>query len=83
MRTLAFRRHQESKKKQWIKKNFSRYFYNGLNKTVIGIRAHTPANCSCHMCGNQRAYWGDSLYDKRQKLRFDVEMDHAYGEEIL
>ena len=83
MRTLAFRRHQTRKKKQWVKKNFNRYFYNGLNPAIIGIRAYSPAICSCPLCGNQRAYWGDSLQDKREKLRFEVEMGYSYGEEIL
>ena len=83
MRTLAFRRHQDIKKKLWVRKNFNRYFYSGLSPAVVGIRAHSPAICSCAVCGNQRSYWGDSVHDKRQKLRFDVEMDDAYGEEIL
>lgn len=83
MRQRSFRRHQESKKKCWVKATFNRYFYYGLNPTIIGIRAHSPAICSCALCGNQRSYWGDSIKDKREKLRFDAEMDYAYGETLL
>ncbi len=57
MRGLAFRRFQENKKKQWVRKHFYNHWFNGLNGARIGIRAHSPAICSCHMCGNPRKHW--------------------------
>ena len=31
----------------------------GLTPAKIGVLAHSPAQCSCHMCGNPRKYFGD------------------------
>lgn len=56
MRDLAFRRFQERKKKQWVSKTFKNYWFDGINPTRIGIRAHSPAICSCSSCGNPRKH---------------------------
>lgn len=57
MRTLAFRRHQEAKRKAWVKRTIK---YGSLTPTRIGILAHSPALCSCYGCGNPRKYFGES-----------------------
>ena len=59
LRTLAFRRHQELKRKTWVKTTFKNHWSNGLIPARIGKVAHSPAQCSCHMCGNPRKYLGD------------------------
>jgi hypothetical protein len=56
MRNLAFRRFQERKKKQWVSKTFKNYWFDGINPVRIGIRAHSPAICSCPTCGNPRKH---------------------------
>ena len=33
---------------------------------MIGIKAHTPAMCSCHMCGNPRKYWKEKTIQERR-----------------
>lgn len=60
MRTLAFRRHQETKRKAWVKRTMKHNWYNGLTPARIGILAHSPALCSCYACGNPRKYSGES-----------------------
>lgn len=38
-----------------------------INRRVLGIRSNTRANCSCHMCGNSRKYFGEiTIQEKRQ-----------------
>lgn len=76
MRNRAFRRYQEVKKKFWVKKNFDRYYYHGLDDRIIGIRAHSPQSCSCHMCGNERKHWKNRTL---QELKFDID----FQEEML
>ena len=60
MRTLAFRRHQESKRKAWVKRTMKHNWSNGLTPARVGILAHSPALCSCYACGNPRKYFGES-----------------------
>ena len=67
MRGLAFRRFQETKKKCWVRKNFQNHWRDGLDIARIGIRAHSPAICSCHACGNPRKHWKQRTI---QELRF-------------
>lgn len=67
MRGLAFRRFQERKKKKWVRKHFYNYWITELDGTRIGIRAHSPAICSCHGCGNPRKHWKQRTI---QELRF-------------
>jgi hypothetical protein len=56
MRSRAFRRFQEIKKKQWVQKFFSRHRLRDLTDADIGVYAHTPAICSCYVCGNPRKH---------------------------
>lgn len=66
MRDKAFRRFQEEKKKNWVKRTFQKFYHN-LDSKTIGIRAHTPNPCSGPCCGNQRKVSGDTLQEKRCK----------------
>ena len=60
MRTLAFRRHQETKRKAWVKRTMKYNWSNSLTPARIGILAHSPALCSCYACGNPRKYFRES-----------------------
>jgi hypothetical protein len=57
MRDLAFRRFQERKKKRWVHKHFKNHWLGGITPADVGIRAHSPAICSCLVCGNPRKHW--------------------------
>lgn len=70
MRTRAFRRSQEQKKKQWVREHFHNYWLNGLDDAKVGIRAHTPHICSCYICGNPRKHW-------KQKTLQELKADDA------
>ena len=70
MRTKAWRRHQEEKKKSKIQKIFNFGNWWSLNdddsKRLIGVRAHSPKLCSCWMCGNPRKYFNEmTIQEKR------------------
>ena len=65
MRTKAWRRQQEFKKK----KNVAYHnWFSWFEQTprIIGKKAHTPAMCSCHMCGNPRKYWKEKTIQERR-----------------
>lgn len=59
MKNRAFRRHCEQKKKKWAARTFKNHSLRELDEIVIGIRAHTPAICSCYICGNPRKLYGN------------------------
>ena len=59
LRTLAFRRHQETKRKAWVKRTMNRIWSDRLTPSRIGMLAHSPALCSCYACGNPRKYFGE------------------------
>lgn len=71
MRDRAFRRVQEDKKKSWVKKIFPKYLPREITDVNIGIYAHTPARCSCNMCGNPRKHWNDKTMQEKR-------MDDSY-----
>jgi hypothetical protein len=66
MRSRAFRRAQALKKKTWAAKTFKYHYMTELTEAGIGIRAHTPAICSCHMCGNPRKHWKQVTLQERK-----------------
>ena len=33
---------------------------------MVGKKAHTPAMCSCHMCGNPRKYWKEKTIQEKR-----------------
>ena len=73
MRSKAWRRHQEEKKKSKIQKIFNFGNWWSLNdddsKRLIGVRAHSPKLCSCWMCGNPRKYFNEkTIQEKRNEI---------------
>lgn len=68
MRDRAFRRFQEFKKKKWVQKIFAKHRMHELTETDIGVYAHTPAICSCVLCGNPRKWFNDpTIHEKRMQ----------------
>ena len=72
MRTAAWRRQQEEKKKRKVVKDHDKWWWGDETPRMIGIKAHTPALCSCHMCGNPRKYWKEkTIQEKREQLKWE------------
>lgn len=71
MRSRAFRRDAEKRKKQWVKKTFDKYYWNGMDEAQVGVRAHSPKKCSCYMCGNPRKYWKDKTMQEKRAPKVD------------
>lgn len=69
MRGLAFRRHTESVKKLWAKRALSSRWSTSVTPAAVGIYAHSPARCSCFMCGNPRKYYGNGHAQKISEIR--------------
>ena len=65
MRTNAWRRQQEEKKKQKVVKYYDKWWWDESPR-MVGKKAHTPAMCSCHMCGNPRKYWKEKTIQERR-----------------
>lgn len=70
MRSRAFRRHTEKKKKNWARKAWKEWHSTDPSGKQIGHLAHSPAMCSCHMCGNPRKYFNEKTMQERRQ-------DHA------
>ena len=80
MRDKAFRRWQEEKKKKKVRKYWvcSRWPITGNrldwtqasgptdDPAIIGAVAHTPAACSCTMCGNPRKHFNQITMQERK-----------------
>lgn len=71
MRDRAFRRFQELKKKKWVQRIFSRW--RSLDEGDIGYLAHTPHNCSCHMCGNPRKHFKEKTMQEKKADLYEYE----------
>ena len=69
MRSRAFRRFQESKKKKEVKNHGWLWYKDEVSPVEIGILAHSPARCSCYMCGNPRKYKKNSHPFKASEAR--------------
>jgi len=68
MRTAAWRRQQEEKKKRKVVKEYYEWWWEDASPRMIGIKAHTPALCSCWMCGNPRKYFNEkTIQEKRNE----------------
>lgn len=78
MRDRAFRRFQELKKKKWVQKFFSRHRIYDLTDADVGVYAHTPALCSCHMCGNPRKHWNDKRMQEKRMDDYYKATDEDY-----
>lgn len=69
----ALRRHQVARKKRWVRKTLSHYFDPNRPPEArrIGLYAHTPALCSCPLCGNPRRWLHEqSIQERRAADRF-------------
>jgi hypothetical protein len=68
MRTKDYRRHQEEKKKVKVLKGHDTWWWpeDPPSERMIGKKAHTPAMCSCHMCGNPRKYWKEKTIQEKR-----------------
>jgi len=66
MRSRAFRRFQELKKKLWVQKVFAKHRARDLTDADIGVFAHTPHLCSCYMCGNPRKWWDQKTIQEKK-----------------
>jgi hypothetical protein len=67
MRSRAFRRHQMERKKAWAKRAAREWYRSEPTVRQIGLLAHTPKECSCWMCGNQRRIEGDTMQERKYK----------------
>jgi hypothetical protein len=67
MRSRAFRRHQMERKKAWAKSAAREWYRSEPTPLQIGRLAHTPKECSCWMCGNQRRIEGDTIQERKYK----------------
>ena len=68
MRTKAWRRQQEfKKKKNVVYHNWFSWFER--TPRIIGKKAHSPKMCSCWMCGNPRKYFNEkTIQEKRNEI---------------
>ncbi len=71
MRTKDYRRHQEEKKKRKVVKDYDKWWWEDVSPRMVGIKAHTPALCSCWMCGNPRKYWKEKTIQERRAEQND------------
>ncbi len=65
MRNRAWRRKQESKKKKKVLK----WWDYEWSSRMIGKKSHSPALCSCWMCGNPRKYYNDGTIQEKKNER--------------
>ena len=66
MRPAAWRRQQEEKKKRKVVKYYDKWWWDESPR-MVGKKAHTPAMCSCYMCGNPRKYWKEKTIQEKRK----------------
>jgi hypothetical protein len=68
--TRAERRHHAAriKRREYVKRRRMMGNVDRMTPRLLGIWARTPCPCSCPMCGNARAYIGDTLQEKRSAL---------------
>ena len=68
MRTKAWRRQQEfKKKKNVVYHNWFSWFEQ--TPRTVGKKAHSPKMCSCWMCGNPRKYFNEmTIQEKRNEI---------------
>ena len=78
MRNRAFRRFQELKKKKWVQKIFAKHRPYPLTETDVGVYAHTPALCSCVMCGNPRKWFHELTVQEKRMVDYYNAIDDDY-----
>lgn len=81
-RTSAFRRFQERKHKKHAQNILKNVFLDkeaANDEKQIGIFAHSPAGCSCPMCGNPR----NQRFKLKEKLTIaEQKADIDFKEEL-
>ena len=55
------------RKKAWAKGAAREWYRSEPTARQIGLLAHTPKECSCWMCGNQRRVEGDTIQERKYK----------------
>ena len=68
MRTKAWRRKQEVRKKKKVVREYYNWWGDWDSKS-IGLKSHTPCRCSCSMCGNPRKYYKDKTIQEKKNER--------------
>jgi len=68
MRTKAWRRKQEVRKKKKVIRKYNNWWGDWDPKSV-GRKSHTPCGCSCWMCGNPRKYFNDDTMQEKKNER--------------
>ncbi len=69
-----FDRGERKAQEERLKKARKRYWglKNQENEAKkIGMLLHTPASCSCHMCGNPRKYESKQSIQEQRANQFD------------
>ena len=68
----SLRRHHDQRKKAWVRKNLTHYFYGlaVMPADRVGRYSRTPKVCSCFMCGNPRRYQRGPTLQERRALPF-------------
>ena len=61
----AYRRAQIDRLKK--KRRAYYQYYPTTSGRVLGIIVHTPALCSCVMCGNPRKYFNEKTHQEEQQ----------------
>ena len=69
MRTRDYRRNQEEKKKKKVVKH-DWFSWFAPTPTLIGLKAHTPKNCSCYMCGNPRKFFNEKTFQEKKNEEY-------------
>lgn len=64
----ALRRHHDARLKKKRQYYYS-YRQGRLSPRQLGLVLHTPALCSCYMCGNPRKYFGERSVQERRWMQ--------------
>lgn len=82
MRGLAYRRHSEQKRKAWAKIAGREWYNKEPTDRQIGRLAHSPAKCSCYMCGNPRKHFKAKTLQEIKIDAFYKETEDIFDEQI-
>lgn len=72
----AERRHHVNrlKNKRKYHYGYQKYLNDDNRGRMLGMIVNTATNCSCHMCGNPRSYYGNSSFSKTLSEQSDLEV---------
>lgn len=69
-----------------LKKIRSKYYWSWdyKNPKQVGKLVHTPALCSCHMCGNPRKHFRQRSFSELiDDFKFNYELLEYYSEQSI